>query len=235
MGKRTREIIALVILALLGLAVLGAMSWYIFVGHSWNVAATRIDETIGEMDGYTVILFEGTTLPQNELSRLSDSQPMLDDQNRPSSQMHVEDTPPSEPLRASTVASSYRQKGATVFVLHPERASDYNPPLVLNKNGFWIGVFAIDGATSHASAQYKASTLHKRGVDFVIGIANDARFIEQPASSIDILLCAADEELSSGGEYHENMFCVDSPYIGEVQSLIISPSNVIMSKTVTSL
>ncbi len=33
---------------------------YIFAGHSWNVAATNIDDTFGSLDGYTVIAYAGT-------------------------------------------------------------------------------------------------------------------------------------------------------------------------------
>ena len=82
MGKRTREIVALVMLALLGLIVLAAMVWYIFIGHNWNIAASNIDESIGQMDGYTVILYEGQTLPSTERNRISSNQPLLDDENR---------------------------------------------------------------------------------------------------------------------------------------------------------
>ncbi len=236
MNKRTREIIALVLLVLLGGAVLAAMAWYILVGHNWNVAATTIDETVGKMDGYTVLLFEGKTLPENERTKISDSQPMLDDDNRGTSHARAHDEDASaEPLTTNMVAPYYRQKGATVFVLHPERPTDYAPPVIANKNGCYLGILYVDGSTTRASAQYKASVLEKLDVDFVVGVVDDARLIDEPAASIDILLCSTDEELSSKGEYHGSTFCVDSPYIGQVQALIIAPSNVITSKTISSL
>lgn len=60
MQKRTREIIALVLLLVLGVGVALAMGWYILVGHNWNVAASNIDDSLGQMDGYTVFLVQGT-------------------------------------------------------------------------------------------------------------------------------------------------------------------------------
>ena len=236
MGKRTREIIALVLLALLGLVVLAAMAWYIFVGHNWNIAASHIDESVGQMDGYTVILYEGLTLPKSELERISDGQPMLDDSNRggiqrPSGEYEEQE----QPVSMNEAASYYRAKGATVFMLKSGEPATYDVPIVLNKNGFWMGVYYADGATSRLEAQFRTANLKTRGVDFVVMMVDDARLIENYVSSADIVICTSDEELSSRGEYFGSCFCVDSPLIGQVQTIIISPSRVLTSKTITWL
>lgn len=48
---------ALIVLSLCGLG------WYLVAGHSWNVAASNIDDTFGSMDGYTAIVYAGTADP----------------------------------------------------------------------------------------------------------------------------------------------------------------------------
>ena len=50
------------------LVVLGfcGLCWYLVAGHSWNVAASAIDEKVGQMDGYTAIVYAGTVLPEAE-------------------------------------------------------------------------------------------------------------------------------------------------------------------------
>lgn len=53
----------MVLLALLGIGAACAMGWYILAGHGWNVTASNIDDSIGQMDGYTVLLIEGTRDP----------------------------------------------------------------------------------------------------------------------------------------------------------------------------
>lgn len=234
MGKRTREIVALVLLALLGLIVLAAMAWYIFIGHNWNVAASNIDETVGQMDGYTVILYEGQSLPQSELDRISAEQPMLDDENR-SIQKHQVEEATDEPVSIHEAASYYRQKGATVFMLHPETPTTYEPAFVLNKNGMSLGVFYADGSTTRMKAQIEGAGLKPRGADFVVMVVDDARMIDEPVAAADIVICSTDEGLSSHGEYHDGVFCVDSPLVGHVQTIIISPSRVLTSKTITWL
>ena len=49
---------ALIVLSLAGLG------WYLVAGHSWNVAASNIDDTFGSMEGYTAIVYAGTAEPQ---------------------------------------------------------------------------------------------------------------------------------------------------------------------------
>ena len=49
---------ALIMLSLLGLGS------YLVAGHSWNVAASNIDDTFGSMEGYTAIVYAGTVDPE---------------------------------------------------------------------------------------------------------------------------------------------------------------------------
>ncbi len=60
MSSRSREKIALfVFMALIVLSLCG-LGWYLVAGHSWNVAASNIDDTFGSMEGYTAIVYSGT-------------------------------------------------------------------------------------------------------------------------------------------------------------------------------
>lgn len=64
MSERSREKIAL--LVFVALVVFGGccLVGYIVAGHSWNVAASSLDDTFGSMDGYTTIVYAGTVEPQ---------------------------------------------------------------------------------------------------------------------------------------------------------------------------
>lgn len=63
MDTRQREKIALIVFALLIVLSVCGLCWYLVAGHSWNVAASNIDDTFGEMDGYTAVVFPGTVDP----------------------------------------------------------------------------------------------------------------------------------------------------------------------------
>lgn len=64
MSVQSREKIALAVFAALIVLSLFGLGWYLVAGHSWNVAASNIDDTFGSMDGYTAIVYEGTAVPK---------------------------------------------------------------------------------------------------------------------------------------------------------------------------
>lgn len=64
MSTQSREKQALGVFALLIVLSLAGLGWYLVAGHSWNVAASSIDEKVGQMDGYTAIVYAGTVLPE---------------------------------------------------------------------------------------------------------------------------------------------------------------------------
>ena len=73
MSNGTREKQALgVFLLLIVLSTFG-IAWYMVAGHSWNVAASSIDEKVGQMEGYTSIVYAGT-LPLQADAKTLDSQ-----------------------------------------------------------------------------------------------------------------------------------------------------------------
>ena len=80
MSNGTREKQALgVFLILIVLSTFG-IAWYMVAGHSWNVAASSIDEKVGQMEGYTSIVYAGTLPVQADAKT-------LDSQNSPDAQL----------------------------------------------------------------------------------------------------------------------------------------------------
>lgn len=68
MEKRAREKAGLaifLILVALGGILLGG---YFLTGRSWSVAATMVDDTVGSLDRYTVVAFNGIIAPEEEAS-----------------------------------------------------------------------------------------------------------------------------------------------------------------------
>lgn len=63
MEKTLREKIALVVFAMLVVVTGIVLVSYFSTGRSWTIAATFVDDTVGEMDGYSVILFNGVLDP----------------------------------------------------------------------------------------------------------------------------------------------------------------------------
>lgn len=74
MASTTREKLALLVFGLLILLGLAGVGWYLVVGHSWNVAASKIDDSVGQMEGYTAIVYSGTTAPKATASSIVKNQ-----------------------------------------------------------------------------------------------------------------------------------------------------------------
>ena len=66
---------ALAVFAGLVVLSLGALGWYLMAGHSWNVAASNIDDTFGSMEGYTAIVYAGLDHPKRAASGEADGEP----------------------------------------------------------------------------------------------------------------------------------------------------------------
>lgn len=66
MSTSSREKQALGVFVVLIVLGFCGLCWYLVAGHSWNVAASAIDEKVGQMDGYTAIVYAGTVLPEVE-------------------------------------------------------------------------------------------------------------------------------------------------------------------------
>ena len=134
MSNGTREKQALgVFLILIVLSTFG-IAWYMVAGHSWNVAASSIDDKVGQMEGYTSIVYAGT-LPVQADAKTLDSQNGSDAQledgvdtadtgeqadegasgSRSASVSSTSsDTAASAPSSSSSVASSFADENASV-------------------------------------------------------------------------------------------------------------------------
>ena len=73
MSVQSREKIALAVFAALIVLSLCGLGWYLVAGHSWNVAASNIDDTFGSMDGYTAIVYAGTAALEDEADKAADA------------------------------------------------------------------------------------------------------------------------------------------------------------------
>ena len=230
MQKRTREIIALVLLVVLLIGGVCAMAWYILVGHNWNAAATSIDDRIGNMDGYTVILYEGTVPSATDQQELSVSQPMLEEENH--GVAGAEEASDREPLTLEEAIDSYLDKGAQVVKLTGDDSGYYADPIIISRNGRRIAVFSVDGPRSDLAAKIMLKSLARYDIDSTICIIGDLVAVERGLGSVDIAFCSDYDDAGSEGRYIGRTYVVGSPYEGHVAAVIMAPSGFLSSKMV---
>ena len=235
MRKRTREILAIVLLGALLAVGVGAMGYYIVVGHGWNVTASHIDDSIGQMEGYTVILYEGTRPSPADAERISDEQPLLDDQARGAATGAEESSGGGPPLKLDDVAQSYREKGASVFSVDIEDLPRYREPFVVGKDGKRLGFFSATRPVRKAAVKAAVKDLARQGAHCTVALTDGPSLYKKPVQGVSIVICDDGRAHPAEGEYRESAFCVGTPYFGEIGAIVMSPSGVLSAKTIIGL
>lgn len=206
MTQAAREKIALVVfLALIAMTLLGGI-WYMSVGHTWNVAASNIDDAYGNMDGYTVILYDGVTVPTAK---------------------EVENG--AVPVTFQAVDSSYDSKNANVLKLDVVDASSYSDGVIFKCGKKRIGVFSVTSAMTDAALKEKVDYFKNAQVDYLVCIASQTDLVKGHVQGIDIVISLTREAGFSGTESNGTYYVV-SPSTGKIGALLISPHDVVSSK-----
>ncbi len=210
---------------------------YIHLGHSWNLAASSIDDATGTMDGYAVVLYEGT-IPE-------------DSDTLPSSIPDEQDGRPSLPPRSVSAAKilgkrtdllqdsltpdideveeDYIRKKASVFSLNLLDKSLYREGLILKKGAHRIAVISIDESSTRMDVESKVEQLGIYEVDFLVAITPDMELlIDVPG--IDIVISTQKEDVSLLGETKNGTFYITAPALESLGVIFVSPSNVVSAK-----
>lgn len=211
MEQKTRERIALIVFLVLIAGTLFGIVAYLHIGHSWNQAATSIDDASGDMKGYTAIVYRGIDIPT---AREAKSE--------------------AKPVSPVSVTRGYREKGADVLrvdVLHPE---NYDGEDIYYIGGRRIGVFYAPSTMTSFAIERHAAWFTKHGVDFTICIADDMRAVSMRNEGIDIvILRSGGEELHSGSTI-EDTYYVNAPCVGRAGVLLVSPDGIVSYKDISN-
>lgn len=259
MHKLSREKMALVVFAALVIGGLAALLIYIFViGHSLNATASNIDDATGNLDGYTVILYEGTADKHTEtVVEAASSDPFAAKSpaltlNRKSNQENTEaqsdevtadEATPDQDEEASdapkltllSLSRQYVEKQAKVIVLDLSDRQAYGEQTVIRSGGKTYGLFSIDEISAQPTYFNKRIAAYRAlDVDFIVCVTSDLSLMES-YSGADIVVSQQDEGLSSHGASLDGVFYEDAALKGQIGSVLISPSRTITAKDVSSL
>ena len=163
MEKSFREKIALaVFLALIVLSSIG-LGWYILAGHSWNVAASTIDDTVGEMEGYTAIVYPGTLEVPEEPSEA----------RKGADRLGVSQDDGDEAVDLGALQEDYADKGAEVLFIDVLNPSKYQEGVIVKRGGKRIGVVSAAGSATQLDVARCLQAFEQASVDFTVVITPD--------------------------------------------------------------
>lgn len=263
MKKFSRERIALLFFAVLVVFGLSALIFYITgLGHSLNVAASTIDDVAGDLDEYTAIVYEGTaekkkalneagldSIPQegiNKTLELGKDQAIETPDNgdevvasevvpRSSTDSQATEERQSESVSVAKVRDSFLRKNASVYELNLSDPTVYIDRTIVKAGKYRFGILAIDEASA---LPYYISTRIKEyeeaDVDFIIAVVDDLSRVPD-YEGIDIVVSTQEEGLKPVGVSSDGVFFNDAALVGEVGTLLISPSKVISAKDISEL
>ncbi len=202
----SRERIALVVFAAVVVLITAGIAFYLFIGHSWNYAATRIDDAAGEMEGYRVIAFEGTAIPS-------------------AAQVKEDGERYFSPVSRESVIADYQEKGATVFFIDASDIDNYASPVVFEKDGYRVGVLSVDSGDLTYEIRQKVEQLQERAADIVVVFAQSTKRMET-IEGIGAVVRVSDQE----DDTELALPVLDMPAVGQVGTIVISPSDVISTR-----
>lgn len=241
MEKRTREKLALVVFALLVVLAAVVLTSYLFTGRGWNVAASAVDDTVGQMRGYTALVYAGSAPVEPEGGLVREEAPIAVDEPdvADSVGLGILELLPALPgeydgVYVSDARDLYEQKEAAVISLDVARPERYAMPCVLTGGGKRIGVFSVSSYVTRARLVQYREYFEGLDADAVVVIAPRAVLLAD-LEGIAVVIATNDEEASLHGRYQGDTLVVGAAPIDTVGVVLFSPTYVPSAKVVDVL
>lgn len=249
MVKLTRERIALVVFFVLVIAGAFVLLSYFSTGRGWSVAATAVDDSVGQLDGYTAILYTGVAEPAPEAAdedatvevdvRADDP----DDVDREAGlglkllTLAAEvDGADEGRVYVSDVREIYEKRGASVLSLDlTDGASRYEVPIIFEVGGKRIGVFSVRERLPKAAFKAIVDGLHEDGAESVVCITPRPSLIPDHDGVDVVVITSGDHEYAIQNEPDDGTVIARSPEAGSVGVVLLSSNNVPSAKSIESL
>lgn len=258
MARSVREKIALVVLALLIVLISVCSCAYMSTGTRWTLAASYVDDTVGSMEGYTVIAYAGTVIPEETGSDIpvnenglfgepeAEAPEALDSAGPAPVEGEVEggyagrflpliqeiEEPAVGHLYVSEVRSDYLSKDASVLTVDTNNLSRYSEPGFYIANGKRVAIFSAEGELTEARLNVFNQLIAKMNADIVMCVT--PRLSNLPAlSGIDIvLLTTAEDGYTTIGSSIDDTYILRAPEVSSVGVIIVTPNNIASSKVI---
>lgn len=250
MVKVARERIALVVFFVLVAVGAFVLVSYFSTGRGWSVAATAVDDRVGQLDSYTAIVYSGVVEAEDALT---------DDAGNPlPSSAYAQDATDADKeiglgLRLLTLAAEvdsaeegrvyvsdvrdlYERRGANVLSLDlSDGASRYSEPVVFDINGKNVGVFSVKERLSKLSFHQIVERLREEGAESVICITPRPALVSDYEGIDVVLVTQGEQSYSVQNDPEDETVIVNAPLVGAVGVILLSSNNVPSAKTVESL
>ncbi|MCI9129029.1 MAG: hypothetical protein HFJ65_01740 [Eggerthellaceae bacterium] len=240
-----RERIALVVFLVLVLAGGIVLTSYFSTGRGWSVAATAVDDSVGQLDDYVAVVYSGVAeeapiepadIPDEE----ADEDIAADREMGLGLKLLTLATEVGSAdegrVFVSDVRELYETRGASVLSLDLSgNGSRYAAPQVFHVGNKAIGVFSVSERLPRKQVDEIVSMLKEDGATCIICIAPRPSLIST-YEGIDVaLIMQADHEYSVENSPEDLTVIAKSPNVGNVGVILLTSNNIPSTKSVQSL
>lgn len=255
MQKTVRERVALLIFFVLVFAGASILMSYFSTGRNWSVAATAVDDRVGQMEGYTAIVYSGVAdKPSTSLNKDLTAQSVSEQTSVNLADQNIDaDKKTGLGLRLLTLATEvdsaadgcvfvsdvrniYEKRGAEVLSLDlSDNASRYAVPQLFQVGSKKIGVFALKERLSRLEIASIVGSLKRQGASNIVCIAPRPALIST-YDGIDVsIIIEGSHQYSVQNTPYDNTVIAQSPSRGNVGVVLFTSNNIPSAKTVESL
>lgn len=207
-----REKVALVLLSILVIAGIFVITRYLSTSTSFTIAATRVDETVGNLDHYSAIIYSGIIKDEEKESIANKNQVYKND-----------------------IYKHYIDKQAYVSSIDLNDFSLSEQSRIVTVGNKKVGIFSILSYRTATSLNSYINYFKSKGTDVIICVAPRSNMVGS-FDGIDTILCTKEKSPSEKSEGYENKTLIArSPFVGEVGILTISSSNVVSQRVISCI
>lgn len=244
MSKATRERAALVIFFVLILMGAFILMSYFSTGRGWSVAATAVDDSVGQLEDYTVIVYSGVAEPDplaQEGASIQDKEITEADREMGLGFELLNLTQEVEGLDAgrvfvSDVRELYETRGADVLSLDLSHGGRrYAIPQIFDVDGKKIGVFSLDRRLPADELDAITDDLRERGAASILCITPRPALISSYDGIDVVIFTTGTHAYSVTNDPEDQTMVTNSPERGNVGVILLSSNNVPSAKSVDSL
>lgn len=254
--------IALIIFFVLIIAGGAALMTYFWTGRSWIVAATVVDDSVGELDDYSVILFSGTSEPEAEKPSTDPSdQKATQGDSDAGGNTNISDVLSDNEYKATSISDLinsayqladkrsesdkervfvsdvrdlYELRGAKALTLNVANPEIYSEPTTLHAGNKTIGIFSVSAYASRSEMKKLIGGVKEDDPDIIICIAPRRAFLST-LDDVDVAIFTDESVDYYQPNPRDDSLIVFAPEIGDTGVILISSNNVATFKVVEEL
>lgn len=213
MARIERERIALGLFAVCVALILAGIGAYFVFGHSFNYAASHIDDVAGELDGYCVVLVEGEGIPVK-------------------ARVNSEGLLTKQPKSVPGAIAEYLDKDASVFSVSLNDLRNLAHPIILEQGDYRLGISFASSDSNVKDIQADCDYLRTHDCDVVMVASGGFKKVSK-ITGADIFLHDASYSIPRSQERHTDASICAVPPVGEGLAIVVSPTKLVTTRTIT--